>query len=152
GELERTVGKMRGIEAAQVHLVLHETDGFAAAERPTEASVVLTLRGEAEPEVVKAIAHLVASSVEGLTSEHVTIVSNSGRLLSEAVEASTATGLSSRQLAMQREIEDYIRGKAERIIMPQLGVSNMRVQVSAAMSFDQLARTTATVDPDKQVV
>src|SRR5918912_2929763 len=37
GELERTISKMRGIESAQVHLVLHETDGFAAAERPTEA-------------------------------------------------------------------------------------------------------------------
>ena len=43
GELERTIGKMRGIESAQVHLVLHETDSFAAQERPTEASVVLKL-------------------------------------------------------------------------------------------------------------
>src|SRR4051794_18945874 len=65
GELERTVGKMRGIESAQVHLVMHETDGFGAQERPAEASVVLKLRnGEADPEVVKGIAHLVASSVE----------------------------------------------------------------------------------------
>ena len=152
GELERTVGKMRNIEAAQVHLVLHETDGFAAADRPTEASVVLTLRGEADPEVVKGIAHLVASSVEGLTSERVTIVSNSGRLLSEAVEATTAAGLSSRQLQMQRDIEDYIRTKAEKIVTPQVGAGNLRVQVSASMSFDQLQRTTATVDPDKQVI
>ena len=30
GELERTIGKMRGIECAQVHLVMHETDGFGA--------------------------------------------------------------------------------------------------------------------------
>ena len=152
GELERTIGKMRGIEAAQVHLVLHETDGFAAAERPTEASVVLKLRGEPDLEVVKGISHLVASSVEGLTSEHVTILNNDGRMLSEAIEASSITGLSSRQLQMQREIEDYIRNKAERIIAPQLGQGNMRVQVSAAMSFDQVQRTTATVDPDRQVV
>jgi flagellar M-ring protein FliF len=68
GELERVVSKMRGIESAQVHLVLHETDGFSAQDRPTEASVVLKLKGEADPEVVKGIAHLVASSVEGLTS------------------------------------------------------------------------------------
>src|SRR5436305_6677578 len=68
GELERTIGKMRGIDAAQVHLVLHETEGFAAQDRPTEASVVLKLKGEADPEVVKGIAHLVASSVEGLVS------------------------------------------------------------------------------------
>src|SRR3954469_21541293 len=64
GELERTVSKMRGIDQAQVHLVLHETDGFGAADRPTEASVVLKLKGEPDAEVVKGIAHLVASSVE----------------------------------------------------------------------------------------
>jgi len=153
GELERVIGKMTGIESANVHLVMHETDGFAAPDRPTEASVVLKLRGgDAPADIVKGIAHLVASSVEGLTSEHVTIVSDAGRLLSEAVETSTATGLSSRQLQMQREIEEYIRNKAEKIITPQIGSGNLRVQVSAAMSFDQVARTTATVDPDKQVV
>ena len=152
GELERTIGKMRGIDQAQVHLVLHETDGFAAGDKPTEASVVLKLKGETDPETVKGIAHLVASSVEGLTSDHVTIVNDAGRLLSEAIEANTPTGLTSRQLQMQRELEDYLRGKAEKIVAQMVGMSNLRVQVSAPMSFDQIARTSAAVDPDKQVV
>jgi flagellar M-ring protein FliF len=152
GELERTIGKMRGIDAAQVHLVMHETDGFAAQARPTEASVVLKLKGESDPEVVKGIAHLVASSVEGLTSDHVTIVNDAGRMLSEAEEPTTMEGLSSRQLAMQREVEEYLRVKAEKIVGQMVGPSNLRVQVSARMSFDRLERTTASVDPDKQVV
>src|SRR5579884_911393 len=98
GELERTVGQMRGIDKAQVHLVLHETDGFAAADKPTEASVVLKLKnGDPDPDIIKGIAHLVASSVEGLTSERVTIVDDAGRLLSEAEEESSPTGLTSRQ-------------------------------------------------------
>jgi flagellar M-ring protein FliF len=152
GELERVVGKMQGIDGAQVHLVMHETDGFAAQDRPTEASVVLKLKGDADPEVVKGIAHLVASSVEGLTSERVTIVDNSGRLLSEGDEPTSITGLTSKQLAMQREVEDYLRTKAEKIVSQMVGGTNLRVQVSAAMSFDQVERTTATVDPDKQVI
>jgi len=152
GELERTIGKMRGIESAQVHLVMHETDGFAAQARPTEASVVLKTKGESDPEIVKGIAHLVASSVEGLTSDHVTIVNDAGRMLSEAEEPTSIEGLSSRQLAMQREVEDYLRGKAEKIVGQMVGPSNLRVQVSARMSFDRLERTTASVDPDKQVV
>jgi flagellar M-ring protein FliF len=152
GELERTVSKMRGIDQAQVHLVLHETDGFGAADRPTEASVVLKLKGEPDAEVVKGIAHLVASSVESLTSEHVTIVDDAGRLLSEAVEPNSPTGLTSRQLTMQRELEEYMRSKAEKIVGQMVGATNMRVQVSASMSFDQVQRTTAAVDPEKQVV
>ena len=153
GELERTVGQMSGIDKAQVHLVLHETDGFAAQDRPTEASVVLKLKSsDPDPEIIKGIAHLVASSVEGLTSDHVTIVDDAGRLLSEADEPSSMAGLTSRQLEMQREVEDYMRTKAERIVAQMVGSTNMRVQVSAAMSFDQIQRTTAAVDPDKQVV
>ena len=152
GELERVVGKMQGIDGAQVHLVMHETDGFAAQDRPTEASVVLKLKNAADPEVVKGIAHLVASSVEGLTSERVTIVDDSGRLLSEGEEASSITGLTSRQLAMQREVEDYTRTKAEKIVAQMVGGANLRVQVSAAMSFDHIERTSASVDPDKQAI
>jgi flagellar M-ring protein FliF len=152
GELERTIGKMRSVESAQVHLVMHETDGFAAQARPTEASVVLKVKGEADPEIVKGIAHLVASSVDGLTSDHVTIVNDAGRMLSEAEESTSLAGLSSRQLAVQREIEDYLRIKAEKIVGQMVGAANLRVQVSARMSFDRVERTTASVDPDKQVV
>ena len=152
GELERTIGKMRSVESAQVHLVMHETDGFAAQSRPTEASVVLKIKGEADPEIVKGIAHLVASSVDGLTSDHVTIVNDAGRMLSEAEEATSLAGLSSRQLAVQREIEEYLRTKAEKIVGQMVGAANLRVQVSARMSFDRVERTTASVDPDKQAV
>jgi len=152
GELERTIGKMRSVESAQVHLVMHETDGFAAQSRPTEASVVLKTKGETDTEIVKGIAHLVASSVDGLTSDHVTIVNDAGRMLSEAEEPSSLAGLSSRQLGIQREIEEYLRIKAEKIVGQMVGAANLRVQVSARMSFDRLERTTASVDPDKQVV
>ena len=53
---------------------------------------------------------------------------------------------------MQRELEDYLRGKAQKIVAEIVGANNLRVQVSAAMSFDQIQRTTDAVDPDKQVV
>jgi flagellar M-ring protein FliF len=152
GELERTIKQMSGIDNAQVHLVLHETDTFGAEDKPTEASVVLKLKGETDPETVKGIAHLVASSVEGLTSERVTIVSDAGRLLNEGIEQNTIAGLTSRQLQMQREMEDYLRTKAERIVGQMVGGMNLRVQVSAPMSFDQVERVSATVDPDKQAV
>jgi flagellar M-ring protein FliF len=150
GELERTIGKMRSVESAQVHLVMHETDGFAAQSRPTEASVVLKTKRRNDAEIVKGIAHLVASSVDGLTSDHVTIVNDAGRMLSEAEESTSLAGLSSRQLAVQREIEDYLRNKAEKIVGQMVGAANLRVQVSARMSFDRVERTTASVDPDKQ--
>src|SRR5919112_1892576 len=89
GELERTIGKMRGIELAQVHIAMQEGTVFRAADKPLEASVVLKLQnGDSPPaDVVQGIAHLVASSVDGLQSEHVTIVDDAGRMLTLDGEA-----------------------------------------------------------------
>jgi flagellar M-ring protein FliF len=53
---------------------------------------------------------------------------------------------------MQRERENYYRQKVEQIVTQMVGATNLRVQVSAAMSFDRVERTVASVDPDKQAV
>ena len=152
GELERTIGKMRGVEAAQVHLAMHETSSFRSGNTPIEASVVLKVRGETPShEVVEGIAHLVAASVDGLESERVTIVDDSGRLLSSKHDPSTAAGLSSRQIGVQREVEGYLEGRAEDLVAQIVGRGNARVQVAAAVNFDRVERTTQTMDPDKQV-
>ena len=152
GELERTIGKMRGVESAQVHLSMQETSSFRRADRPAEASVVLQLRGGASPgaDVVQGIAHLVASSVDALDSERVTVLDESGRLLSSPDEPGSLAGLSSRQLETQREIESYLEGKAEALLAQMVGTENVRVQVSADVSFDRVERTVESVDPDRQ--
>jgi flagellar M-ring protein FliF len=82
----------------------------------------------------------------------VTIVDDNGHLLSQADEPNSSEGLTSRQLGIEREIEDYERGKAEKIVSQIVGTSDLRIQVSAAMNFDKIERTTASVDPDKQAV
>lgn len=153
GELERTIGKMRGVEAAQVHLAMQETSAFRSSDRPVEASVVLKLRSGEEPgaEVVQGIAHLVAASVDGLQPERVTVVDDGGRLLSNASESGSPESLTSRQLAMQKEVEDHFRHKAEEIVEQMVGRGNSRVQVSATLNFDKVERTSLTMDPEKQV-
>ena len=152
GELERTIGKMRGVEAAQVHLAMHETSSFRSANTPIEASVVLKVRDQSPPrEVVDGIQHLVASSVDGLESERVTIVDDSGRLLSTPNEPGSLAGLTSRQIGVQREVEGYLENRAEDLIGQIVGRGNARVQVAAMVNFDRVERTTQTMDPDKQV-
>ncbi len=153
GELERTIGKMGGIEGAEVHLALNETSAYAASRMPEEASVVLKTRDDPpSPDVVTGIAHLVASSVDGLRSEDVTIVDDAGHLLSEAAESNSAMSLTSYHLRVEQEEEAYLRGKVTALLSQLVGAGNARVQVSAAMNFDQVQRTTQTVDPAKQAV
>jgi flagellar M-ring protein FliF len=152
GELERTIGKMRGVEAAQVHLAMHETSSFRSANTPIEASVVLKVRDQTPPrEVVDGIQHLIASSVDGLESDRVTIVDDSGRMLSSPNDPGSAAGLTSRQMGVQREVEGYLESRAEDLVGQIVGRGNARVQVAAMVNFDRVERTTQTMDPDKQV-
>ncbi|GJG86610.1 flagellar M-ring protein FliF [Gemmatimonadetes bacterium T265] len=154
GELERTIGKMRGIEQAQVHVAMPETQLFRRGDRPLEASVVLKLTNGERPsaDVVEGMTHLVAASVDGLASDHVTIVDDAGRMLTMDGEAGSMAGLTSRQLAVQREVEGYLEKKAQEIVAQVVGPKNARVQVSALVNFDKVERTTEAVDPDKQAV
>jgi len=153
GELERTIGHMRGIEAAQVHLALHESQSFGASATPEEASVVLKVTTDVPaPEVVSGIAHLVASSVDGMKTENVTIVDDAGHLLSESQEGTSVAATTSRQLKIQRDLETHLAKKAEELLWQMVGRGNARVQIAASMNFDQIERTTQTIDPDKQAI
>lgn len=83
GELSRTIRRIEAVEDARVQIVLPETRLFAAQVVPVTASVMLRLRpgGELSPAKVNGIVHLVASSVENLQPENVTVVDNTGRIL-----------------------------------------------------------------------
>ncbi|HET7275499.1 MAG TPA: flagellar basal-body MS-ring/collar protein FliF [Longimicrobiaceae bacterium] len=154
GELERTIGEMRGIEAVKVHLAIDDSPGFRAADKPAEASVVLTLRSgaPAAPEVVQGITHLVASSVDGMDAGRVSVLDDTGRLLSTPYAPGSPAALANRELEMRREIERYLEQKAERLVGEVAGASNVQVQVSADINFDKVQRTTEIVDPEQQAL
>jgi flagellar M-ring protein FliF len=67
-------------------------------------------------------------------------------------EGGSIAGLTSRQLAVQREVEGYLEKKAQGIVGQIVGAANARVQVSALVNFDRVERTVQAVDPDKQAV
>jgi len=153
GELERSIGKMQGVERVQVHLALEDQKLFTADARDTKASVTLAMAdGEAPPpSTVRGIASLVAGSVSGLKIEHVTVVDERGNALTD-VEDGSGLVLSSRQLTMQREVERHLEQKAEALLSRIVGAGNARVQVAATINFDRLERTTQAVNPDQQAI
>lgn len=154
GELERTIGEMRTVEAAKVHLAMAESPGFRQPDRPAEASVVLKLRGGQRPdeEVVRGIAHLVSSSVDGIDAERVSVLDDTGRLLSSPYESGSVAAAATRNLETRRAVEQYLETKAEDLVSRMVGPDNIRVQVSADLNYNQIQRTTESVDPDGQVI
>lgn len=153
GELERTISQMRDVESARVHLALQQRSIVRGSDGAGEASIVLKLRSAATPDasVVEGVQSLVAGSVEGLTPGSVTVLDDRGRLLSTP-DTEDGTGMTSAQLKVRRQIEEYLERRAEALVGRIVGVGNTSVRVAADLNFDQVARTTQALDPDEQML
>src|SRR2546423_10333686 len=108
GELARTIRALDRVQGARVHLVLPERPLFSRDKVDASASIVLKVRGALEPQQVRAIQHLVASAVNGLKPERVSIVDEAGRLLPNGAPGDTGTGASADepQTAYERRPRD----------------------------------------------
>src|SRR6201996_12323 len=92
GELARTIRAIDRIQAARVHLVLPERPLFSRETPEPSASIVVRVRGALEPQQINAIRHLVASSVNGLKPQRVSIVDESGQLLADGATSDNDNG------------------------------------------------------------
>src|SRR2546421_3273065 len=92
GELARTIRAIDRVQAARVHLVLPERPLFSRDKAEPSGSIVLRVRGMLEAQQVRAIRHFVASAVNGLKPERVSIVDEAGRLLADGTANDTDGG------------------------------------------------------------
>lgn len=153
GELARTISQMPEVERARVHLAVPERRLFSSEQDKTRASVVLSLRrgGALSKTQVQGIVHLVASSVEGLQPQNVTIVDGHGRLLSEAADDGP-TRLSGSQLEYQRSLEKDVESRIQTMLEHIVGAGKAVVRVSSVLDFRQVEMTEERFDPNGQVV
>lgn len=147
-DLARSITEIAMVQAARVHLALPEKSAFLRDSHPPRASVFLTLAAGRvlDPGQVEAIVHLVSSSVPGLGQSDVTVVDQSGRLLSRGDE-DEAGRLSERQLRHRVEVETLMRRRIEALLTPIVGVGNLSVEVTTAMDFTRREVTEERVDP-----
>jgi len=151
GELSRTIGQLRGVTRARVHLVLPQPSLFTDRERPASASVFLKLTAGTAlgREEIRGIVHLVASSVEGLNADRVTIVDTAGRVLSVGADGAAATGpVSGRRLELKTAVEDGVEQRLQSLLDAVLGPRQAVSRVSAHLNFDQVERTEEKFDPN----
>lgn len=150
GELATTIEAIDGVRTAVVHLALPPKQVFAKEQDPATASVlVATDRGDAfSPEQVQAVVHLVASSIDGLAPEKVTVADSTGRVLS-ADDATSGTGAGTRAQAVE-DYQDDLSAKIQRTLDTVVGPLNSTVAVTANLDFDKSVSTTTTYqsDPD----
>jgi flagellar M-ring protein FliF len=149
GELARTIRAIDRVQAARVHLVLPERPLFSRDKAEPSASIVLKVRGALEASQVRAIRHLVASAVNGLKPERVSIVDESGRLLADgAGDDQTGTTADERQVAYEKRLRDQV----EKIVSSVVGAGRAQVQLTADFDFNRITQTSDKFDPEGRVV
>ena len=152
-ELARSIGEIETISNARVHLAIPERSAFARNSQEPSASVFVELgAGRAlNSQQVEAIVNLVSSSVPNLGKNKVSVVDQSGRLLSNAIEdpASTASEL---QFQYRMRIENIYRSRVERLLTPIVGPGNVSSQVNIEIDFTSIEVTEDRVLPNDTVL
>jgi len=153
GELVRTINEFREVEHARVLVVMPKDSLFVEDSKPPSASVLLKLRSTLSPDKVAGIVHIVASAVEGLEPNGVTVVDTNGRVLFKGPnQADQAALFSSNKLDYQRQVEGRIAGRVQSMLEGIVGKDKAIVRVSSAIDFDQVDFSEEKYDPDSSVI
>ena len=150
GELARTIQSIGSVQSARVHLAIPKPSVFVREEQKPTASVMLNLYpGRAlDAGQIAGITHLISSSVPQLPSSNVTVIDQSGALLSQLKSKLTEAGLDPAQIKYEREVENSIIKRIDEILSPLLGQDNFKVQVAADVDFSQTEQTAETYRPN----
>ncbi|NUF49068.1 flagellar basal-body MS-ring/collar protein FliF [Gilliamella sp. ESL0250] len=151
GELSRTISIISSINDARVHLAMPKPSLFVRERKSPSASVALTLlpgRSLSQGQI-DAIIHLISSSVPELHADKVTIIDQHGHLLTGEGYRDRNTNVA--QLEFSERIENSVRERVEKIIIPILGKQNVKVQVNADVDFSRQESTSETYDPNSDI-
>jgi flagellar M-ring protein FliF len=149
GELARTIRGIDRIQAARVHLVLPERPLFSRETPEPSASIVVRVRGTLEPQQIRAIRHLVASSVNGLKPQRVSVVDEAGQLLADGAASDVDQAIGDERHA---GFEKRMRNQVETIVSSVVGTGRARVQLSADFDFNKITQTSDKFDPEGRVL
>jgi len=152
-ELARSIMEIRDIEGARVHLALPERSAFVRDQTPPSASVFLRLSPGRSLSVgqVQSITHLVSSSVPYMPVGSVTVVDQTGGLLTNP-SRDTELGLSSQQLEYKSQVEKILRERVANLLTPIIGIGNFNSEVNADIDFTRTEQTNETFDPTNQII
>jgi len=145
GELERTLQTLSEVEAVRVHLVLPHESLFSEQDHGAKAAVIVKTRGGAlSAEAQGAIPQLVASAVEKLRPEDVTVVdadSDASLVRSHGLPGGVAAP------GFNQELDLQLAQAVVHTLEPVVGVDHVRASVHVEYDASSSEHTEETYDP-----
>ena len=152
-ELSRSIAEISSVQAARVHLALPEKSVFIRNQTAPTASVFVTLKNgrQLDQTQVRAITNLVASSIPGMGQSGVSIIDQSGRLLSYYPDNPDEV-MADSQLAYRMRLEGIYRSRIQSLVAPIVGASNVTAQVNLEIDFTRRETSQELVDPNDSAI
>lgn len=152
GELTRSIQALSSVQSARVHLALPNQNGFFREQQKPSASILLSLapgRGLDRTQLA-GIVHLVASSVPEMRPSDVSVLDDTGKLLSTPSDGSAgAMGGDAQQLQYVQQIEQMYSRRILDLLEPVVGAQNVKAQVTVDVDFSQIEQTSETHRPNQ---
>jgi flagellar M-ring protein FliF len=150
GELTRSITALAAVQNARVHLALPNQNGFFREQQKPTASVMLTLYPgrTLERSQIAGIVHLVSSSVPEMNPKAVSVLDQTGALLTANADNPQA-GLDAQQLQYVSQIETGYSKRIFELLEPLVGRDNLRATVTADVDFSQTEATAEEFTPNQ---
>ena len=151
GELTRSIQALSSVQGARVHLALPNQNGFFREQQKPSASVLVSLHPGRilDRAQLAGIVHLVASSVPELAPSAVSVLDDTGKLLSQSPDAAGEDGINAQQLLYVQQIEQQYARRIMEILEPVVGRNNVKAQVSAELDFSRTESTSEQFRPNQ---
>lgn len=148
-QIAATIEEMSAISRAKVLLALPKENVFARREKKASATVVVTARRGSviSTEEVNSIIDIVASAVQGLEPDRVTVTNSNGRLLNSGSQGAEAAR-SRKEYELEQKRESEYLEKIDSILIPVLGFGNYTAQADVTMDFTSVEQTQRSYNPD----
>jgi len=151
GELTRSIQSIASVAGARVHLALPNQNGFFRDQQKPSASVLLSLHPgrQLDKTQLAGIVHLVSASVPEMDASAVSILDDTGKLLSKPLDAgSNIMNADAEQLQYVQQLEQIYSRRILDILEPLVGAQNVKAQVTAELDFSQTESTTESHKPN----
>lgn len=151
GELTRSIQALNSVQSARVHLALPNQNGFFRDQQKPSASVLVSLNAgrTLDRAQLAGIIHLVSSSVPEMDPKAVSVLDDTGKLLSTPADGTGGLGADAQQLQYVQQIEQLYSSRILDILEPVVGRQNVRAQVTAELDFSQTESTSELFKPNQ---
>ncbi|MFN4120644.1 flagellar basal-body MS-ring/collar protein FliF [Acidovorax sp.] len=151
GELTRSIQALSSVQGARVHLALPNQNGFFREQQKPSASVLVSLHPGRilDRAQLAGIVHLVASSVPELSPSAVSVLDDTGKLLSQSPDNTSGAEVNAQQFLYVQQIEQQYTRRIMEILEPVVGRDNVKAQVTAEVDFTQTDSTSEQFRPNQ---